>query len=191
LDETAGTESDRPTSRPFGLADAMTFIIALGLGLALARPAIVLIADTVRSEPRWRFQTMAGAVSLVRMVNIVLLNFLLFLISAFLVVRLRRPRVALRSMICQPGFAALASSVIVVLAGAPLSLLPLSGLAAEAIGNVFQLLLVVVAPLTWVFLIATRRWNPEPGWIDALGRILGFIWMICVPAHMVLIRLPY
>jgi hypothetical protein len=173
------------------LADAMLFIIALGFGLALARPAIVLIADAVRSDPRWRFQTMAGAVSLGRMLNIVLLNFLIFLVPAFLIVRLRRPRVALRSMICQPGFAACASPVVVVLTTVPLALFPLPGSAGEAVELGVQVLLVTAAPLAWVFLIATRRWNPEPSWIDRLGRILGVLGIICVTAHFVLIRLPY
>ena len=191
MQETAGTEIDRPSLRPFGLADAMIFVIAIGLGLALARPAIGLIADAVRSDPRWRFQTLAGAVSLGRMLNIVLLNFLFFLLPAFLIVRLRRPRPALRSLIFQPGFVACATPVIIVLATMPLVLLPLSGLAEQAIGIVVQVLLVVAGPLAWVFLVATRRWNPEPSWIDRLGRVLGVLGMICTPAHLVLIRLPY
>jgi hypothetical protein len=172
------------------LADAMIFVIAFGLGLALARPAIVMIADAVRSDPRWRFQTLTGAVSLGRMLNIVLLNFLFFLLPAFLIVRLRRPRPSLRSLICQPGFVACATPVVIVLATMPLVLLPLSGL-AEVIGIGAQVLLVVAAPLAWLFLIATRRWNAEPSWIDRLGRILGTLGMLCTPAHFVLIRLPF
>jgi hypothetical protein len=125
------------------------------------------------------------------MLNIVLLNFLFFLIPAFLIVRLRRPRAALRSIISQPGFAACATPVIVVLAGTALSLLPLSGLSGQAIEIMGQIALVVAPPLTWVFLIATRRWKPEPSWIDRLGRVLGVLGMICTPTHLVLIRLPY
>jgi hypothetical protein len=189
--ETAWTDIDRSTSRSLTLADAMIFIIALGLGLALARTAIGVIAETVRSEPRWRFQTMAGAVSLGRMLNIVLLNFLFFLLPAFLIVRLKRPRAALRSLICQPGFAACAAPVAVVLATLPFALLPPSGLAGEVIEIACQVLLVGAAPLAWVVLITTRRWSLEPSWIDRLGRILGVLWMVCIPAHLVLIRHPY
>jgi hypothetical protein len=54
-----------------------------------------------------------------------------------------------------------------------------------------QVLLVVAAPLAWIFSIATHRWNPEPSWIDRLGRILGALGMVCTPAHFVLIHLPY
>jgi hypothetical protein len=109
----------------------------------------------------------------------------------FLIVRLRRPRPALRSLICQPGFVACAAPVVIVLATMPLALLPLSGLAGQVIEVVAQVLLVVTAPLAWALLIATRRWNPEPSWIDRLGRILGVLGIVCTPAHLLLIRLPY
>jgi hypothetical protein len=191
MGETAPNDIVRPTGRPLSLADAMIFVIALGLGLALARPAILLIADAVRSDPRWRFETLPGAVSLGRMLNIVLLNFLFFLLPAFLIVRLRRPRPTLRSLICQPGFVACAAPVAIVLMGVLLVLIPLSGLAGQVIEIGAQVLLVVAAPLGWILLIATRRWNPEPSWIDRLGRILGVLGMVCTPAHFLLIRLPY
>jgi hypothetical protein len=191
MGETTDSDIDRPTSRPFRLSDATIFIAALGLGLALARPVIILIADAVRADPRWRFQTLAGAVSLGRMLNIVLLNFLFFLLPAFLIVRLRRPRAPMRSIICQPGFAACAAPVVIFLVTTPLALLPLSGLAGQVTEIVVQVLLVGASPLAWVFLIATRRWNREPSWIDRLGCVLGALWMVCLPAHLVLIRLPY
>jgi hypothetical protein len=188
---TAATGIDRPTSRPFGLADAMIVIIALGLGLAIARPALVLIANAVRSDPRWRFQTLDGAVSLGSMLNIVLLNLLFFLLPAFLILRLKRPRPPLRLLIGQPGFAACAAPVAVVLVVLPLSLLAPSGLGQQIIEFAAQVIVIAAVPLAWVFLIATRRWDPEPSWIDRLGRILGALWMVCVPAHFVLIHLPY
>jgi hypothetical protein len=186
MGETAAADIERPTGRPLTLADAMIFIIALGLGLALARPTIFLIAAAVRSDPRWRFQTLAAAVSLGRMLNIVLLKFLSFLLPAFLIVRLRRPRPALLSLFGQPGFVACAAPVFIVLATAPLILLPLPGLAVNEIESGAQILLLVAAPLAWVHLIATRRWNAEPSWIDRLGRILGTLGMLCTPAHFVL-----
>jgi hypothetical protein len=186
----AVTGIDRPMSRPFGLADVMIVIIALALGLAIARPALVLIADAVRSDPLWRFRTLDGAVSLGRMLNNVLLNFLLFLLPACLILRLKRPRPPLRSMISQPGFAACAAPL-AVLVFLPLSLLAPSGLGQQIIEIAAQVLVIAAVPLAWVFLIATRRWDPEPSWIDRLGRILGALWMVCVPAHFVLIHLPY
>ncbi len=40
----------------------MIFVIALGLGLALARPGIIVIVDAIRWDPRWRFQTELASV---------------------------------------------------------------------------------------------------------------------------------
>jgi hypothetical protein len=169
----------------------MIFIVAVGLGLAVARPAISLIIDAVRSESRWRFQTIAGAVALGRMCNIVMLNFLFFLVPACVIVRLKRPHLPLGSMISQPGFAACAAPVLAVLVLTPISLIVWDDKVAQVIATVSQAIVVGAAPLAWIVLIAMRRWNAEPSWIDRLGRIFGLLGMLVVPAHMVLIRLPY
>jgi hypothetical protein len=191
MSETAAPESEPTTIRRLNLIDAMIFIIALGLGLALARPAFTLIADAVSRDPHWRFQRLAGAVSLARMLNIVLLNFLFFLLPAVLIVRLRRPRPPLRSLIDQPGFVACALPVVIVLVTLPLAFWPLPGAAGGAVEFGVQALLITASPLAWVSLIATRRWNPERSWIDRLGRLLGALGMICTAAHFIFIHLPY
>ncbi len=189
--EAAVTEIGRPRCRPFGLGDAMILIAALALGLALAGPGIIIIADSIRTTPPKQFRTLAGAVSLGRFLNVIVLNFLFFLMPAFLILRFRRPRPKLRALICQPGFAACAAPVALLLVASPLALFAPTGLAGEVIENGGQILSVLAAPLAWVSLIATRRWGPEPGWIDRLGRIVGVLWMFCLPAHLVLIRIPY
>lgn len=160
--EAAVTDIDRPKSRPLTLADAMILIIALALGLAMARPGIVLIADAIRTVPHKQFRTLAGAVTLGRFLNIVLLNFLFFLLPAFLIVRLKRPRAPLRSVIRQPGFAACAAPVAFFVASLPLALLAPSGLAGQVIEIAGPILLAAAAPLAWLFLVATRRWYAEP-----------------------------
>jgi hypothetical protein len=50
--EAAVTDANRPMYWPFALGDAMILIIALALGLAIARPVIALIVDAVRSDSR-------------------------------------------------------------------------------------------------------------------------------------------
>jgi hypothetical protein len=185
------TDDDQPRSRRFGLGDAMILIVALALGLALAGPAFMIIADGIRSAPRNHFRTLAGAVQLGRFLNIIVLNFLFFFIPACLILRLRRPRPPLRTLIHQPGFAACAAPVAVVLAYLPLALFAPSGLAGQVTEIGVQALPVAAVPLAWLSLIATRRWDPEPSWIDRLGRILGVLWTVSLPAHLVLIRLPY
>ncbi len=189
--EAAVTDIAPPEPRPFTLGDAMIFIIALALSLALARPGIIVIADAIRTVPQSHFRTLAGAVQLGRFLNIVVLNFLFFLVLAFLIIRLKRPRPPLRTLIHQPGFAACAAPFAFYLAALPLALLVSYGPARQAIEIGGQVLLAAAAPLAWVYLIATRRWGPEPSWIDRLGRFLGVLWMVCLPVHLVLIRLPY
>jgi hypothetical protein len=63
--------------------------------------------------------------------------------------------------------------------------------AGQIIEIAVQVLIIGAAPLAWVFLIATRRWNPEPSWIDRSGRIFASLWMVVVPAHLFMIRFPY
>ena len=191
MQDTPAVGIDPARIRPFGLADAMIFVIAVGLGLAVARPAIALIFDAIASDWRWRFTTLGGAVSLGRMLNIVLLNFLFFLLPAFLIVRLRRPRPSLYAIAGQPGFIGCATPIAIILALMPLPLLSPSEQAEHVIEITGQVLLVIAAPLAWAFLIATRRWNPQPTWIDRLGRILAVLGIWCTPAHLILIRLPY
>jgi hypothetical protein len=168
----------------------MILIVALALGLAIARPGVALIADAMRSSPHDHFRTLAGAIRLGRFLNIVVLNFLYFLLPAFLILRLKGPRPSWGSLIRQPGFAACAAPVAFFLASLPLALLAPSGRAGQVIEIACQILLASAAPLAWVLLIATRRWDPEPSWIDRLGLILGALWMVSVPTHFILIRLP-
>lgn len=175
--ETKVIDVDRPRCRPFGLGDAMILIVALALGLANTRPVISLIVS---------IGVLEGAVppGLFLFLNMVLLIFLFFLLPAFLILRLRRPRPPLRSIIGQPGFAACAAAVVLFLVSAPLALL-------VPAGRVQEIIPIAAVPLAWVALIATGRWAPEPSWIDRLGRVLGVMWTIALPAHLVLIRLPW
>ncbi len=173
---------DQRQRRPFRVGDAMILIIALALGLALARPAIFSLAFKIRSVPVNYFRTLGNALTLARNLNIIVLSFLFFLLPAFVIVRLKRPHAPLRSLICQPGFAACAPPCAVFLASLPFAFLGVPGPAGRIIDFSSRVLLTAAAPLAWVCLIATRRWNPEPSWIDRFGRVLGVLWMVSVPA---------
>ena len=39
---------------------------------------------------------------------------------------------------------------------------------------------------TWIALVSRRRWRPEPGWVDGLGRIVGVGWIVMVIGGMIL-----
>jgi uncharacterized membrane protein len=95
------------------------------------------------------------------------------------------------SLILQPGFAACAAVLAVFITSLPFVLFAPAGLAGQVIEIGGQILLVVAVPLVWVTLIVTHCWNLEPSWIDRLGRILGVLWMVSVPAHFVFIRSGY
>jgi hypothetical protein len=184
-------DTDRPQSRPLTLGDAMILMLAVSLGLALARAGIVFLWNYVYSVPLNQFRTLIVALAILRTLNTLLLNFLFFLLPAFLILRLKRPRAPLRSLILQPGFSACAAVLAVFAASLPFVLIASDGLVGQGIEIGSQILLVAVVPLVWVTLIATRRWNPEPSWIDRFGRVLGVLWMVCVPAHFVFIRSGY
>ena len=173
--------TDQPRLRPFTVGDAMILIIALATGLAMARPFIRSLAFRIRSVPSGYFWAPGTAFKLGLTLDTILLCFLFFLLPAFVILRLKRPRTPLRSLICQPGFAACAAPCAVFLASLPFALVAYSGLAGRVIADGSRVVLVAAAPLAWVSLIATRRWCPERSWIDRLGRILGALWMVSAP----------
>lgn len=189
--EAVVSDIDRPQFRPFTLGDAMILVIALALGLVLARSGIGALANHVRSVPLKQFRTLAVAVKLGRTLNILLLNFLWCLLPAFLILRLRRPRAPFRSLILQPGFAACAAVLAAHFGPQPFVRLAPAGLARQAIEMGGLVLLVAAVPVVWVTLIVTHRWNPESSWVDTLGRILGLLWTICLTNDIILIILQY
>jgi hypothetical protein len=191
VSEAAATEIDPLCSRSFSLGDAMILILALALGLGLARPYVILIANYIHTAPNMYFQTLDGSVSLGRSLNLIMLYFLYFLLPACLILRLRRPRPPMHRVVRQPGFAACAAPVACYLVALPLSLLGPFVPAGEVIELAGQILVAAASPLAWFFLAVTRRWAAEPSWIDRLGRMLGALWTVCLPAHLVPILLRY
>jgi hypothetical protein len=182
MQQPLAADPDQRQRRLFTLGDAMILIIALALGLAVARPVISSLAFKIRSLPTNYFRSLGAALALARTLNLMLLCFLYFMLPAFVILRLKRPRAPLRSVIRQPGFVACAAPCAVFLASLLFALLGASGLAGRIIETSIRVLLVAAAPLAWVSLIATRRWYPEPSWIDRFGRLLGASWMVSVPA---------
>ena len=92
---------------------------------------------------------------------------------AWIVVRLRRPRASWRGLLRQPGTVAVLAMILGLFwgTGALLTLFPdffdSWSAAPSAIGG--------AVALAWVALALSRRWQAEPGWIDQVGRMLGWI----------------
>ena len=104
---------------------------------------------------------------------------------ALLLVRLRKPRPTMRRLIRQPGFAAivavLTSSVFYHAAGlmewshSKSELYDILFIAPVAIEKSVPAILI-----TWSSLLITRRWRPEPSWIDRMGRLLAVLWIATI-----------
>jgi hypothetical protein len=159
----------RPIPRRFTLLDAMALIVALAIGLALARAWFVAIEGGVDEDEQIR----PG-----------LATFLLLPFAPTLVLlRLRRPRPRLQRLARQPGFqaslaACTATAYLAVRYGYCALLywrdhinwypavFEVRGLAITAVS-------VIVA---WVAL-AAHGIRAEAGWLDRTGRVLGGSWI--------------
>ena len=100
-------------------------------------------------------------------------SLLIGMIPIFLVLRLRRPRPEWRAMLRRPGTMAALAMVFglfwvtgCLLIVFPEQVDPMTA-APIAVGG--------AVGAAWLILALIRRWDPEPGWIDRLGRILGCI----------------
>jgi len=95
---------------------------------------------------------------------------------AFVLVRVRKPRLDLESTAWLPG----SVGVWATPAGGVL------GLIFAAVGGAPRLgflIYVSAVPAAWVWLGVTRQWRPVDGWIDRSGRVLGVGWWLSVWVH--------
>jgi len=111
--------------------------------------------------------------------------FLLAWTLAFIPLRLRRPRPPLRRLMGQPGMAACCAVAIVTAIDA--TSWTIYGMqidpqhAREMLARYWRGASQHPGPavaVTWLGLALSRRWRPEPGWIDRLGRVVGVLWLL-------------
>jgi hypothetical protein len=198
--ETPGpaTRGNARISRRLTILDVLVLIVALSLGLALARA----VAKDRPSAPPGRLDTgtadwvkQSGPAIAVasRMVAMGMLG--------LLVIQLRPPQQALRRLSRQPGFVACAAGVAGLAAGGA-SGLALAGLAPDHVQDLNRqlwsldpgatnlvptqvtawayseagILPAIVA--AWLALALGRRWRPVPTLLDRVGRVLGAYWIL-------------
>lgn len=185
----AVTEPDAVESshcREFRLADAMILLAGGALALSVGSHLLLLLADMLGRLCRevtfhiadlpthWPLFWDATHYSLRNTLWYgfqLAETFLFGMTPAFFVLRLRRPRPPLRALLRQPGTVAGLAMVFGLFwgTGGLLWLFPSkfdSMIAAPAaVGGA-----VVIA---WIALALTRRWKPEAGWVDLVGRVLG------------------
>ena len=87
----------------------------------------------------------------------------------FLLIRLRKPRPALRRLIWQPGM--MACTIISIF----IPMLPV--VTGRQSAHLLWLLMSMCVAFAWLAAWWCSRLQPEPGWIDRLGRVLGACWI--------------
>ncbi len=148
----------------------MILVGASAVGLALLK---TIIDDAVRFWP--------SPVSVSRPFT----YFLLAWTIAYIPLRLRRPRAPLDRLMFQPGMAACSAVIIViaidVIAWASYEGTLGPGLAATTVLRFWRVHSGHPGPvvaMTWLGLVLSRRWQPEPSWLDRLGRVIGVLWLL-------------
>ncbi len=168
----------RRPRRPPTVVDAMILVAGVAVGLALNRDDPKLW-DRLSSLPEtWAYSWLWFLLAKSFALGLVPISL------AYLVIRLRRPRPPLRRLILQPGTAACAAVVIVtaldVVAwsiywrGDPARLTRI----IHRYWNLYGDRPALAVAVTWLGLWLSRRWRPEPGWIDRLGQAIGMMWIV-------------
>lgn len=176
----------RPAVRRFTLLDGMILVAATACGCGVDG----WINSLVRSpgiDAMDLLGTMFGArqyPQLAVLVMILIVPVAAGWTLALIPLRLFRPRPSLRRLAHQPGWmASLAFAVAFAFVSAVLGgLIAIIG-RNQGVGllELSPMLLIFFAPViltAWLSLILTRRWRPEPSWLDRSGRILGVFWIL-------------
>ena len=173
--------------RKFGLTDAMILTAGAALSLAGGVHLIVLMARTFghlcsealahRADLPGLWLTFWGAThddlrNTLWYGSQVLMALLFGFTLAFLIIRLRRPRPPWGALLRQPGMVAALAMIFGVFwgIGTLVTLFPdrfdSISVAPSAVGY--------SVALAWGVLASSRKWRPERGWIDRVGRLLGW-----------------
>jgi hypothetical protein len=101
---------------------------------------------------------------------------------AALVLGLRSPRPPLHRLMRQPGAVAGSAATMLILIGVVHYLLDLHNPSWHEIPFEYTSFSVGSGVgAAWLTLALSRRWSPEPSWVDRLGRGLGVYWIAMVP----------
>jgi hypothetical protein len=191
--------------RPLWISDAMILIAALFVALTWDRGRLLdpmrQISSPMPKALTWRLALAAADV-------IELLPPLLAVASlTVLGLRLRRPRPPGRQLLRQPGTVACAVSSLFLIPAAlavlASHLRPGRSMAVAWTRTVQDLspeyftgaatAIGLAVSVSWLVMVASHCWRPEPGWIDRLGRLLGAGWIGMIPGglYVALIRFQW
>jgi hypothetical protein len=198
--------------RPLHLSDTLILMMALCLALAWDRgrfidptrwislPPSSLPKTLFPSTPGWPLTLTTYLINGVELLP----PFLITVSLAVLVLRLRKPSPVRRWLFWQPGSSSCAVASVALVAAGSLYLIsylvsylsggvPSAFLARRIHEDLMPENLTAAATAigygvagTWIALAAKRRWRPEPGLIDRLGRLVGAGWIAMVIGGMIL-----
>lgn len=106
------------------------------------------------------------------------------LMAAVIALRLRPPRPRWNRLVGQPGFVACVAAMVSLLPGIVWVATIWHRPGFQQVFGVEQACAIATmwtdtAVLgAWAALVLSRRWRPEPSWVDRLGRALGFYWIL-------------
>jgi len=181
------------TSRRFTLADAMILIAATALGLTPTRT----ILNIWEPLPQVFSPGLSSAVERILIARHVSVPCAAAWMLAVLILRAIRPRPAWQVALRKPGFLGCVIGSIIALASAVLSIFPwlvLRGNSAEKLSAEELLLTLVFVPAmvaasvgaVWLCLLFTKQWERSADWVDRLGMIVGWYWIIAGPIGFLL-----
>ncbi len=164
------------SERPFTLIDAMILVAATAVGFGILRDWIA---------PGGVWVPIPLTIRLLDSTYIVLGAMNLYWTIAVVGIRLRRPRPSLRRLGRQPGFVAGVAVLLMTLIYNLLRLYMVLGPRRVLWERLYAFVLNLssaqsVAPagaVAWMVLMVNGRWGPDSGWIDRLGRCVGFLWL--------------
>jgi hypothetical protein len=179
--------SARSAGRRFGLSDGMILMAGLALALAegvhlwglLAGRLVGLGWDVyaIVADLPWRGRPLRAALrddfrNTLWYGTQVAESLLFGFTPAWIVLRLKRPRPARMVLLRQPGTVAVLAMVFGAfwITGALVTLFPV----AFQDGNAMPSAVGGSVAVAWGVLAVGRMWESDPGWIERLGRLLGW-----------------
>ncbi|HEV3167857.1 MAG TPA: hypothetical protein VGZ22_27900 [Isosphaeraceae bacterium] len=160
--------------RKFNLIEAIIVIAALACGFALARMGLSASFPLARVPSQIRLSFM------VQYILTVVCSCLSTLTFAQLVLMLRSTRARTQEILQQPGTAACAVAAVIIFSSVAASVVN-AGLPVTIIPRSFALLSIPVGMgvgTVWLMMWTNGHWKGDPSWIDRMGRVLGYCWLL-------------
>ena len=171
----------QPPPRRFTIADAMILTVAGAVGSLLVRQ---LWPQYLRdsTDPWSLIPVLARYFGVLQAADLLGSCGVIPLMAAQVVLRLRSP--CPQSIRDEPGFVASLATLGMMAVGlgrASRDLIDADPFAEDLLGNIWENAASNATTASigaWVALILSLRWRPRADWVDRLGRVLGWFWVV-------------